>query len=77
MPDLPKDEIKTDVLVIGGGAAGLVAAIEAKACGLDVTLVAKSKVGRSGNTIVAGTGMAVYKGKGSLCLILKGCCNPR
>ncbi len=60
MPKLPKEEIKTDVLVIGGGAAGLVAAIEAKASGLDVTLVAKSKVGQSGNSIVAGTGMAVW-----------------
>jgi succinate dehydrogenase/fumarate reductase flavoprotein subunit len=53
------EEIKTDLLVIGGGAAGLTAALEAKNLGLDVTLIAKSKVGRSGNTIVAGTGMAV------------------
>ncbi len=60
MAKLRKEEISTQVLVIGGGAAGLLAAIEARDCGLDVTLVSKSKVGRSGNTIVAGTGMAVW-----------------
>ena len=45
--------IKTDVLVIGGGLAGLVAALEAKAKGLEVLLISKSKVGRSGNTLVS------------------------
>lgn len=56
---LPTNEIKTDVLVIGAGAAGMTAALEAKSRGLDVTIVSKSKVGRSGNTIISGTGMAI------------------
>ena len=59
MKKLPIEKIKTDVLVIGGGAAGLTAALEANARGADVTIVSKSKVGRSGNTIIAGTGMAI------------------
>ncbi len=62
MAGFPKEEIKTDILVIGGGAAGLTAALEAKNLGLDVTMVSKSRVGRSGNTIIAGTGMAVLMG---------------
>lgn len=36
--------LKTDVLIIGGGAAGLRAAIEAKDEGVDVTLVAKGSI---------------------------------
>jgi succinate dehydrogenase/fumarate reductase flavoprotein subunit len=36
--------VKTDVLIIGGGAAGLRAAIEAKEHGIKVTLLAKGNV---------------------------------
>jgi len=41
-------DIKTDVLVIGGGAAGVRAAIEADEQGADVLLVCKGILGRSG-----------------------------
>ena len=50
-------EIKTDVLVIGGGAAGCWAAITASAHGGDVTLINKYPLGKSGTTIV---GMITY-----------------
>ena len=59
MRKVNKEEISTDVLVIGGGAAGLIAALEAKRGGLDSSIISKSIVGRSGNTIVSGAGMAV------------------
>jgi len=42
--------VDTDVLVIGGGIAGCFAAIRAKEQGLDVTLVDKGYVSRSGST---------------------------
>lgn len=42
--------INTDVLVIGGGMAGLFAAIKAKQQGLDVILTDKAYVGKSGGT---------------------------
>ncbi len=40
----------TDVLVIGAGAAGIRAALAACEAGVDVAMVAKGKVARSGST---------------------------
>jgi fumarate reductase (CoM/CoB) subunit A len=45
--------IKTDVLVIGGGGAGMRAAIEAASLGCDVLVTNKGPVGRSGTTPMA------------------------
>jgi fumarate reductase (CoM/CoB) subunit A len=47
------DRISCDVLVIGGGGAGLRAAIEAKHAGADVLLVSKARVGYANNTYIA------------------------
>lgn len=57
MPD--EKTIDTDVLVIGGGMAGCFAAIKAREKGLDVTLVDKGYVSKSGQTPFAGS-YAVY-----------------
>jgi len=51
--------IYTDVLVVGGGLAGCFAAIRARSLGVDVTLVDKNYVGRTGCSIFAG-GMLVF-----------------
>lgn len=48
-----------DVLVVGGGGAALLAALEAKRLGADVLMVSKGQIGRGGNTIVAGSGFSV------------------
>jgi succinate dehydrogenase/fumarate reductase flavoprotein subunit len=45
---VPHEEITTDVLVIGGGIAGIFAAIKAKEKGADVVLADKGTVGKSG-----------------------------
>lgn len=45
---------ETDVLVIGGGLAGLMAAISAKQKAPSVAIVSKGVVAKSGNTLVAG-----------------------
>jgi succinate dehydrogenase/fumarate reductase flavoprotein subunit len=60
-------QIETDILVIGGGSAGMRAAIEAKKHGLDVVLVSESKVGFKNNSAIskavfAATG--IWKGTG-------------
>jgi len=52
--------IETDVLVIGGGIAGAFAAIRAREKGLNVTLVDKSYMGKSGSTAGAGMGFMVF-----------------
>ena len=45
-----QEEVKTDVLVIGGGHAGTFAAMKARDKGLDVTLSDKGTVGRAGKS---------------------------
>ncbi len=48
-PEEAKTEvIKTDVLVLGGGIAACHATIKARESGLDVLLVDKGDIGRSG-----------------------------
>jgi fumarate reductase flavoprotein subunit len=54
--DKKSDEIKTDVLVIGGGGAGLISAITAAENGAEVILVEKM-AGLGGNTITSATGL--------------------
>jgi len=53
------DVVQCDVLIIGGGAAALVAALEARKAVDDVAIVCKGRVGRSGNTIVSAAQFAV------------------
>jgi len=50
--------IMTDVLIIGGGGAGLRAAIEAKSHGVDVLMVSQSRVGYGSNTTISGAAFA-------------------
>lgn len=47
------NRLNTHILVVGGGLAGLSAAIETRRAGREVLLVCKSLAGRSGNTIMA------------------------
>jgi succinate dehydrogenase/fumarate reductase flavoprotein subunit len=55
--------IKTEVLVIGGGMAGIFAAIKAREEGSDVTLVDKNYVSRSGSTAFAEGDYSVFNPK--------------
>jgi len=48
--------LRTDILVIGGGAAGLRAAIEAKRRGMKVKLASKAPIGYASSTLYAGGG---------------------
>ncbi len=50
--------ISCDVLVVGGGGAGLRAAIAARETGADVVLVSKSRVGYANNTYIAKASIA-------------------
>ena len=58
MREMQRTEISCDVLVVGGGAAALVAALEAKKQVSEVVMVAKGAIGKSGNTILAGSGFS-------------------
>ncbi len=53
---------KTDVLIIGSGAAGMYAAIEAARAGCQVMLVDRSLIGRGGATVMAQMTVAVALG---------------
>jgi succinate dehydrogenase/fumarate reductase flavoprotein subunit len=53
-------EVRTDVLVIGGGVAGCFAAIKASEQGLAVTIVDKAYAGKSGSSIAAGGCFMVF-----------------
>ena len=52
--------VETDVLVVGGGMAGTFAAVKAKEQGLDVTLVEKGYVSKSGGAAFAGGYYGVF-----------------
>jgi succinate dehydrogenase/fumarate reductase flavoprotein subunit len=54
--------VETDVLVIGSGAAGMYAAIEAARAGADVFLIDRSLIGRGGATVMAQMTVAVALG---------------
>ncbi|MCK4988610.1 MAG: FAD-binding protein, partial [Desulfobacterales bacterium] len=54
--------VSCDVLVIGGGGAGLRAAIEARETGADVLLVSKARAGYANNTIISKATFAVPDG---------------
>jgi len=56
---LKRVQLETDVLVVGGGSAGLIAALAAEEQGADVTIICKQKAGKSGNTIVSGSQFCV------------------
>ncbi|MGE5311287.1 MAG: FAD-binding protein [Nitrospirota bacterium] len=52
------DEHHCDVLVIGGGLAGMQAALQASRLGARVIIASEQKVGRSGNSVIAEGGYA-------------------
>jgi succinate dehydrogenase/fumarate reductase flavoprotein subunit len=56
-------QIDTDVLVIGSGAAGMYAAIEAARAGCRVFLIDRSLIGRGGATVMAQMTVAVALGE--------------
>ena len=57
--DAMGEVITTDILIIGGGLAGLVAAIKAKEYPVDVLLVDKQTIGWSGKAPKVGGGLWV------------------
>ncbi|MHA2012016.1 MAG: FAD-binding protein [Candidatus Helarchaeota archaeon] len=55
-----REEISTGILIIGGGISGILAALEAKSHGADVTIISKGKTGKSGNTLISGAGLSIF-----------------
>jgi succinate dehydrogenase/fumarate reductase flavoprotein subunit len=63
MAHLERIDLAADVLVIGSGAAGMMAAIAADAAGADVLMVDRSLIGRGGATVMAQMTVAVALGE--------------
>src|SRR5579872_2860163 len=63
MPAVEPMTIDTDVQVIGSGAAGMYAAIEAARRGASVLLADRSLIGRGGATVMAQMTVAVALGE--------------
>src|SRR6516162_8111216 len=61
---MPADvmHVETDVLVIGSGAAGMYAAVEAARAGCHVLMLDRSLIGRGGATVMAQMTVAVALG---------------
>ncbi len=57
MIDSPEMTTETEVLVVGGGGAGSMAAVYASKQGARTTLVCKGQLGKSGATPLAGAGI--------------------
>ncbi len=53
MPENNLDSIPCDVLIVGGGGAGIRAAIAAREKGADVLIVSKSRIGYGNNTFIS------------------------
>jgi len=57
------ERVQSDILVIGGGGAGLAAAIRAGEMGARVTIVSKSRVGYGNNTFISKGAIAAALGR--------------
>jgi len=62
-PTIMIHTIETDVLVIGGGAAGVRAAIEAARMGCQATILSSSGIGRANNTAISYGGFSAAVGQ--------------
>ncbi|MCA1457605.1 FAD-binding protein [Bradyrhizobium sp. BRP22] len=63
LPETATTHLKTDVLVVGAGGAGMYAALEAARAGADVILAERSLIGRGGATVMAQMTVAAALGE--------------
>lgn len=58
------EKVTTDVLIIGGGLAAMMAALEASTFAPSLLMVSKGKIGKSGATLLAGSNFAAVLPEG-------------